>query len=126
MKKMGLESEDPTYTALFNACSNSPWKEDGLRRAEHLQRHLQEKDYTANSTTYKAMVKAFGMCGDLQTAFALVDEMHNHGYAVDDEVFSHLLIACISDKEAGLKHAIEVNIYLVKLVQTNYRFLNWL
>lgn len=109
MKKFGLEPEDPTYTALFNACSNSPWKEDGLRRAKHLHELLLEKGYQPNMTTCHAMIKAYGVCGDLQRAFVVMDEMLAAGLRPDAETFSFLLMACISDREAGLKHAIEVN-----------------
>jgi hypothetical protein len=28
---MGIEPNDHIYSALFNACANSPWPEDGLR-----------------------------------------------------------------------------------------------
>ena len=54
------------------------------------------------------MVKTFGVCGDLRTAFAIVDEMLRKNIKLDARLFSSLLMACISDKEAGLKHAIEV------------------
>ena len=109
MKKFGLQPEDPTYTALFNACSNSPWRDDGLRRARQLRDQLAERHYEPNLTTYKAMVKAYGVCGDLQGAFALVDDVIDAGHRLDAELFSFLLMACISDREAGFKHAVEVS-----------------
>ena len=57
------------------------------------------------------MIKAYGMLGELQTAFALLDEGLQQGdLQVSTRVFNHLLIACISDKDAGFKHAIEVSL----------------
>jgi len=55
------------------------------------------------------MIKAFGRCGDVVTAFGIVDEMIEAHLRIDNEVFSMLLQACISDKEAGLRHAIQVH-----------------
>ncbi len=108
MKKMGLDPEDPTYTALFNACSNSPFKEDGLERSYKLWELMQEKAIAPNAMMFKAMIKAFGKCGDLRMAFEMTDRMIEEGLGLDSEAYCQLLIACISDKHAGLKHAIEV------------------
>ena len=55
------------------------------------------------------MIKAFGRCGDIVTAFSIVDEMIDARLRIDNKVFSMLLQACISDKEAGLRHAIQVS-----------------
>ena len=109
MKKYGVVPDMPAYTALFNACANSPWKEDGVARANKLLRHMQEKEIEPNTLTLKAVIKAYGRLGELQTAFSIVDQMLEGGHVLDAEGWSHLLMACISDKEAGLKHAIEVS-----------------
>jgi pentatricopeptide repeat domain-containing protein 1 len=53
MKKMGLEPEDPTYSALFNACANSPFPENGLKSAILLREKMKEKSHQPNRTTYK-------------------------------------------------------------------------
>lgn len=111
MKKMGLQPVDHTYTALFNACSNSPWQQDGLYRATNLRQLMAEKGYSPNMITYKAMIKAFGMCGDLQTAFSVMDELASQ-HKLDSESFSFVLMACIADKESGFEHAIKVKSFL--------------
>lgn len=108
MKKFGLQPEDPTYTALFNACSNSPWPEDGLKRATNLRNLMLEKEYPTNLTTYKAMIKAFGRCNNLPMAFALADELETRGLKADAELFSSLLSASLGDTEAGFRHAIQL------------------
>ncbi|KAL8565087.1 hypothetical protein ACOMHN_005290 [Nucella lapillus] len=107
MRSMGIQPKPATYTALFNACANSPWKKDGQTRADKLVRVMEEKDVKPTFITGKAMVKAFAMCGDLRRAFSLVDEL-SQVYRPDPEVFSFLLMACISDRQAGLRHAIQV------------------
>lgn len=107
MKKMGVGPKPQTYTALFNACANSPWKEDGLARADNLYRLMLEKGIEPTLITGKAMVKAFAVCGDVRRAFALMDQL-SQVYRLDAEAFSSLLMACVSDKEAGLRHAIQV------------------
>ena len=52
MKKRGLQVRRAVYTGLFNACANSPWPEDGLRRAHDLLSILREMDYEFNPTHY--------------------------------------------------------------------------
>lgn len=46
--------------------------------------------------------------GDLPTAFEIVDEMLSNRIVPDVSTFSHLMIACINDKEAGFKLVVEV------------------
>ncbi|GLV34789.1 uncharacterized protein CBL_09270 [Carabus blaptoides fortunei] len=108
MKKRGLKPAGGTYTALFNACANSPWIEDGLSRATKLRQLLIEKREILNDTNYNAMIKAFGRCGDIQTAFALVDEMTENKIPLKEETLNFLLQSCISDNEAGFRHALLV------------------
>jgi len=108
MKDYGLKPEDPTYTALFNACSNSPWPDDGLSRANNLRQLMAEKQYSPNIMTYTAMIKTYARCGDVKSAFAAADEALAAGLAPNATTYSCLLMACIADKSAGLKLAIEV------------------
>lgn len=108
MKKRGLKPTGGTYTALFNACANSPWIEDGLSRATKLRQLLIEKREILNDTNYNAMIKAFGRCGDIQTAFALVDEMIENKIPLKEDTLNFLLQSCISDNEAGFRHALLV------------------
>ena len=108
MKKFGLSPEDPTYTALFNACSNSPWPEDGLQRADNLRRLMTEKGYTPNMMTFNSMIKAYAKCGDVLKAFAVVDEAIAAGHKPRGPCYCFILMACIADKDAGTKLAIEV------------------
>lgn len=117
MKKFGLAPQDPTYTALFNACSNSPWPEDGLKRASGLHQLMVEKDHQPNLMTFNAMIKAYAKCGDLRTAFSVVEEAIAAGHRPDGYCYSSLLIACASDRQAGFKHAIEVFVSLAIFTQ---------
>jgi len=111
MVRRGLSPENPTYTALFNACSNSPWPDDGLRRANRLREILAEKDYTPNMFTYNAMIKAYARCGDVKSAFAAADEALDVGHSPTATTYSCLLMACIADKSDGLKLAVEVSMH---------------
>lgn len=106
MKKRGLQPTGGTYTALFNACSNSPWVEDGLSRAKKLRLLMYEKSFQPNNTTYNAMIKAFGHCGDIKTAFSIVDEMTRNDVPIKTENINFLLHSCISNKEAGFLQAL--------------------
>ncbi|CAH1987393.1 unnamed protein product [Acanthoscelides obtectus] len=108
MKKRGLKVTGGTYTALFNACANSPWASDGLSRAKKLYQIMIEKGYEPNDTNYNAMIKAFGRCGDLNMAFTLVDEMITKGIRPQEDTLNFLFQACITDKDAGFRHALLV------------------
>ncbi|KAK6180755.1 hypothetical protein SNE40_008749 [Patella caerulea] len=107
MKKMGLVPDAVSYTALFNACANSPSKQDGLQRAKNLHELMKESGWHPNLITGRAMIKAYGFCGDLPAAFAVMDELATR-YPLDQKCISSLLMACISDKENGVKLASEV------------------
>lgn len=107
MKKMGITPKPQTYTALFNACANSPWPHDGLARADNLYRLMQEKGIQPAFITGKAMIKAFARCGDVRQAFFLMDQLSQR-HRPDAETFSSLLMACVEDRKAGLCHAIQV------------------
>ncbi|XP_021208079.2 pentatricopeptide repeat-containing protein 1, mitochondrial [Bombyx mori] len=108
MKARGLKPTGDTYTCLFHACSKSPWASDGLKNAKHLREHMILKGIEPNLTNYNAMIKAFGCCGDLVTAFRIVDEMVTKKIKIRVHTFNHLLQACISDKNNGLRHALIV------------------
>lgn len=106
MKRRALKPTGDTYTCLFEACANSPWAVDGLQNAQHLRTLMIEKGVEPNLTNYNAMIKAFGRCGDLVTAFQIVDEMVSKKIKIRVHTFNHLLHACISDKNTGLRHAL--------------------
>lgn len=109
MKKRALKVTGGTYTALFNACANSPWPTtDGLTRAKGLYNIMIEKGDQPNDTNYNAMIKAFGRCGDMPMAFSLVDEMAQKGFLIKDDTINFLLQACLADKDAGFRHALLV------------------
>ncbi|XP_058125991.1 pentatricopeptide repeat-containing protein 1, mitochondrial [Anopheles ziemanni] len=108
MKQHGLKVTGGTYTSLFNSCANSPFLGDGLNRANHLREVMLEKGYEPNESNYNAMIKAYGRCGDLKTAFQLVDEMVARRLSIGTDTFNFLLQACISDHEYGFRHALLV------------------
>ena len=56
---------------------------------------------------FQAAVKAFGVLGDIETAFQLADECPSS--ETDAFLLSSLLIACNSHKEAGFQLAISVS-----------------
>ncbi|KAG0716612.1 Pentatricopeptide repeat-containing protein 1, mitochondrial [Chionoecetes opilio] len=109
MKKRGLTVEPVAYTGLFLACAHSPWPTtDGLQRATHLRSYLKEKRYQFNQIVSHTMIKAFGWCGDMSTAFIVVDEMIQDEVLVTTETMNFLLQACITNKEVGFRHAVKV------------------
>lgn len=124
MKQRGLKVTGATYTSLFNACANAPWKEDGLNKANRLREIMEEKGEFPNISTYNAMIKAFGRCQDLKTAFLLADEMLERQLPIPVETFNFLLQACASDSDFGFRHALLVwhKIYQRNLKPDIYSF----
>ncbi|KAI9565645.1 hypothetical protein GHT06_009437 [Daphnia sinensis] len=108
MKKRGFDPKDCHYTALFNSCANSPWKVDGLHRAKLLRQQLSEQNVLLNRAQYHAMIKAFGHCGEINTALQIVDEMVSNNLIATTESFNFLLQACISLPDEGFARAVLV------------------
>lgn len=123
-KKMGIEPNDYIYSTLFNACANSPWPEDGLRRAKLLLEDLSVKNISLNSVTYNTIVKAFAVCGDARNAFLIADK-HTSVEKLDSDAFSHVLMAAIADKKAGFWHAVQIwRWLLIKRTKPNIEMYN--
>ncbi|XP_063445621.1 pentatricopeptide repeat-containing protein 1, mitochondrial-like [Mytilus trossulus] len=124
MKKLGIVPNNYIYSALFNACANSPWPEDGLQRASILLQDMAVKDITPNTVTYHSMIKAFAFCGDARTAFLLADKLTSIE-KISPKGFSHLLMAAIADKKAGFWYAVQIwRWMLIKRVQPDLKLYN--
>lgn len=108
MKKRDLPVKSSVYTSLFNSFANSPYPSDGLKRTRHLFALMGEKGIEPNQITCHAIVKAFGRCGSVEEAFKVVDYMMNKKMQLNGETVSFLFHACISDKNAGFRHALLV------------------
>lgn len=115
MKRRALKPTGDTYTCLFEACTNSPWIEDGLNRAKNLRELMIEKAIEPNLTNYNAMIKAYGRCGDIAGAFKIVDEMVSKRIKIRIHTLNHLLHACITNKDKGLVHGLIVWRTMLKL-----------
>lgn len=124
MRQRGLKVTGATYTSLFNACANTPWANDGFNKAHQLRKTMLEKGHEPNGTTYNVMIKAFGRCNDLKTAFLIADEMNDKQFPIDVETFNFMLQACASDKEFGFRHALLVwhKMYQKRLKPDIYSF----
>lgn len=124
MKKRGLRVTGPIYAALFSACANTIHPSAGLELAKNLRKIMIQNRIDANEIIYNAMIKAFGRCGDIDTAFLLVDEMKDKKLRMKIDTMNHLLQACCSDREYGFRHALLVwhKIYLRKMVPDVHSF----
>ncbi|GFW39179.1 pentatricopeptide repeat-containing protein 1, mitochondrial [Trichonephila clavipes] len=108
MTDRGFQPTSATLTGLFNSCAESPFPDHGLAKANFLKEKIKSKNWQLNQITYHSMIKAFGKCGDIQTAFEIVDEMAKAEIKIDASTYNFLLMSCIANKEAGFTHAIEV------------------
>ena len=95
---------------LFNACANAPPSERqrAFESALHLKKSLNRENVAFSRVMYHNAIKAFGRCGDLALAFSCADEMRREKLMPDVDTYAHLLQACISEQEAGFRHALLV------------------
>ncbi|KAK0141561.1 Pentatricopeptide repeat-containing protein 1, mitochondrial [Merluccius polli] len=108
MKKRSLIPTDATYTALFNACAQSPWKQAGLQHALHLEQELRRRNYPISTITYHALLKTHAVTNHLQACLHTVREMLENQHMVTQETFHYLLMGCVKEKETGFRLALQV------------------
>jgi len=105
-RERGMKRHVGIYADLFVSCSNSKDKTLALNNATHLRKKLALDHFIPNQILYHTMIQAFGRCGDLETAFELIDEMRQNKVTVTSETFSFLLQGCVSDQQSGFRHAL--------------------
>lgn len=76
---------------LFNSVALTPFPEYGLKMAKRLRDKMQRENVALKPIVYINMIRAFGRCGDLQSAFSLLDEMKRNRVVVNTTTYNALL-----------------------------------
>ncbi|XP_077426525.1 pentatricopeptide repeat-containing protein 1, mitochondrial-like isoform X3 [Vanacampus margaritifer] len=108
LKKRDLEASDATYTALFNACAESPHRRVALEQALKLEQEVRRKNLILSAATYHAVLKTHALHNNLHACIQTLREMLDVGHAVTQETFHYLLMGCLKDKEIGFRLALQV------------------
>ncbi|XP_072513833.1 pentatricopeptide repeat-containing protein 1, mitochondrial [Salminus brasiliensis] len=108
MKKRGLEPSGATYTSLFNACAESPWKQSGMEQALKLYRELRNKNIELGAITCYAWLKTAALCGGLRACLDALRDVLQSGLPVTQETFQYLLMSCVKDRQQGFLLALQM------------------
>ena len=77
---------------LFNSCANSHHPDYALEKAKALRTKMEEKNVRLRPVVYHNMIRAFGKCGDLESAFSAMDDMKKSGGClISNDTYSALL-----------------------------------
>ena len=110
MTKMGIKPDHYTYSAMFNACANSPYRYDGLTGARKLFTEIEQKQIQLDETGYYSMINAFAVGQDYDMAYSLSDKMMRRFRMADSAYILTLLLKAASyDKERGFEYAVGVS-----------------
>ncbi|XP_014606536.1 PREDICTED: pentatricopeptide repeat-containing protein 1, mitochondrial [Polistes canadensis] len=106
MKKAQLKPNDATYTSLINSCAELQNNSLALEKLNELRLHLHETGFPLNETHYHVLIKAYSRQNCIAEAFQIVDEMRDKRIRITEVTYNSLLNAAISDKKAGMRHAL--------------------
>ncbi|KHJ43462.1 fumarylacetoacetase [Trichuris suis] len=117
MEQMKIRPSRHTYTSLLNACANSVPSEASWALArvdEVLKRARALGNVSLDRGLYHAAIKAYRRSGDIQSALLVADLMITDGLSPDVITFTHVLQACMNDKQSGFVLALRVWQYMLK------------
>ncbi|XP_020290829.1 pentatricopeptide repeat-containing protein 1, mitochondrial [Pseudomyrmex gracilis] len=126
-KKHQLQPNSPTFVSLLNACAFCEDSEVALEYLNKLRQLLYEQQFPLNQTHYNVMIKAYSWHNQILEAFQLADEMRDKRIPIEEITYNSLFHAAISDKKAGLRHALIVwHLMRLKNVKPSVRTYNLL
>uniref|UniRef100_A0A5S6QYZ1 PPR_long domain-containing protein n=1 Tax=Trichuris muris TaxID=70415 RepID=A0A5S6QYZ1_TRIMR len=117
MVQMKIRPSRHSYTCLLNACANSIPSEAAwaLARVDEVLKKARMIGPTSlDRALYHAAIKAYARSGDIQSAFLVADLMIVDGISPDVVTFTHVLQACLNDRESGFALALRVWQYMLK------------
>lgn len=106
MRKRNLKVTAATYTGLLNACATCRDSNFALEKIDFLRDKMNKANYDMNEANYNALIKVFGRHRKVSAAFTVVDEMLEKNIRPSLSTFNFLLQACVSDSQAGFRHAL--------------------
>jgi pentatricopeptide repeat protein len=95
-------------TILFMACSRCAWPEYALRKIESVRVYLNDRNILLDIKGYTSMLYAYGMAGQINSSFKILEEMLDSGMDLNVRVFNNLLNTCVRQQEYGFRFALKV------------------
>jgi len=103
MRKRGIVPDAILFNSILDGCA----KKQMRTLTEQVLNDMETADIAPSNFTLSILVKLYGRCRDLDTAFDRVDFLpRKHGFEVNAHVYTCLMSACISNGQ--LPRALEV------------------
>merc|ERR1719487_2011197 len=109
MRKKGIVPDAVVFNSLLDGCA----KRQMRAMCEQVIRDMEEACIKPSNHTVSILVKLYGRCRDLESAFRCFQDMpHQNGFKANAAVFTCLMSTCISNNQ--LERALELRHQMVK------------
>lgn len=108
MNQCGEAPTTDTYTAMLNACLNTPFRNDALSFLQRAREVMRNRDHRPTHEQYTLMVEIFAKFGEFEKALDFVHKSKKLGINLGLNAYKMLLHTASEDEETGFRNALIV------------------